>query len=147
MNKLLVPNDLLLGEVSRMLNDGHKVVIMTKGVSMLPFIVGDRDSVELEKRDSYRIGDIVLARVENKRWVLHRLVSMEWDKAVLKGDGNLVGIERCAIGDIAGAVTFIIRPKGKTDCSSRKFARKSRRWKELPYIVRRIILGIYRRLI
>ena len=50
---------------------------------MLPFIVGDRDSVELDRKDSYAAGDIVLARVEGKRWVLHRLVSIAGDEAVL----------------------------------------------------------------
>lgn len=147
MNKLLIPNELLLGEVSRMLSDGHRVVIMTKGCSMLPFIVGDRDSVELEKRSSYVVGDIVLAWVEGNRWVLHRLVSLAGDDAVLKGDGNLSGCERCCVGDIAGAVTRIIRPKGETDCGTGRFAGVSRVWREMPYFARRVILGIYRRLI
>ena len=48
--KVILPNALMLGEVSRMLDDGHSVVIMTKGASMSPFIRGERDSVELEKR-------------------------------------------------------------------------------------------------
>lgn len=147
MNELQIPNGLLLGEVSRMLSEGHKVVITARGSSMLPFIVGDRDSVELDRKDGYAAGDIVLALVEGKRWVLHRLVSIAGDEAVLKGDGNLSGCERCAVGDIAGAVVRIIRPKGETDCGTAGFARRSSVWRALPYSARRVILGIYRRLI
>ena len=36
-----------MGEVERLLSQGTAVTIMTKGSSMMPFIVGERDSVVL----------------------------------------------------------------------------------------------------
>ena len=45
MKKLILPNEILMGEVERLLSQGTAVTIMTKGNSMLPFIVGERDSV------------------------------------------------------------------------------------------------------
>lgn len=137
----------MLGSVKGMLDDGHKVVLMTRGNSMLPFIVGDRDSVELEKRPSYSCGDIVLAYTSDGRWVLHRVDSKLDGGFVLRGDGNLRGTERCQDVDVAGAVCRIITPRKEIDCSADGFAKRSRFWKKQPYAVRRVILGIIRRII
>lgn len=137
----------MLGEVSRMLSDGHIVTISTKGSSMMPFIVGERDSVDLVRRDKYEVGEIVLAQIAKGHWVLHRLVAIDGDDVTLKGDGNLVGTEKCMMSDIAGSVDRIIRPKGETDCRTERFARRSRLWRSQPYIVRRVILAIFRRIV
>ena len=61
MNKVVVPNSILLGEVRSLLAEGKDVVIPTKGNSMLPFIRGGRDSVNLRRLDTLEVGDIVLA--------------------------------------------------------------------------------------
>ena len=148
MTMMTVPNDVLLGSVSEMLSEGHPVVIMTKGSSMLPFIVGDRDSVELVRSGSYGPNDIVLAEIRPGMYVLHRVFVVEGDRVTLKGDGNLKGVERCQLSDIKGKVSRIIRPSGKeTDCGTGKFYRRSRRWRLFPYPVRRLYLAIYRRLV
>lgn len=145
-NRISIPNEIMLAEVSRLLAEGSDVIIMTKGCSMLPFIRGDRDSVELHRFESYKPGDIALCRLPEGRWVLHRIVRIEGDKVLLKGDGNLVGTERCLTDDIAGAVTFILKPLGrKVDCRSGKELEKARRWNARSYENRRIILGILRR--
>ncbi|MBQ0149202.1 MAG: S24/S26 family peptidase [Bacteroidales bacterium] len=141
MKKIVIPNDILLGEVSGMLAEGMEVIIMTKGYSMLPFIIGDRDSVKLRKSDSLRIGDIVLAEVAKGRYVLHRVFEIDGDRITLMGDGNLYGTEQCHRSDIKGTVTDIITPKGR-----HKKVTDGKIWRRLrPF--RRIILGIYRRLL
>lgn len=146
MNGLILPNDVMLGTVSEMLSEGHPVIIRTKGCSMLPFIVGDRDSVELQRADSYGPYDIVLAEIKPGCYVLHRLFMLEGDSVTLKGDGNLRGVEKCSLADIKGKVTKIILPSGKEkDCLSKRFIRESRRWRLAPYIVRRAVLAIMRR--
>lgn len=61
MNKMTLPNAVLLGEATSLLNEGRHVIIPTKGTSMLPFIVGEKDSVKLLKKDEVHRGDIVLA--------------------------------------------------------------------------------------
>ena len=113
MEKKIIPNDLLLGEVSRLVAEGEKVTIMTKGVSMLPFIRGERDSVLLQRPENLAPGMIVLAYVENRRYVLHRIMSVEGDKVTLMGDGNIVGAERCRIEDVKAVAVKIITPKGE----------------------------------
>ena len=52
MHKVVVPNAILLGEVKSLLAEGKDVVIPTKGNSMLPFIRGGRDSVNLRRLDT-----------------------------------------------------------------------------------------------
>lgn len=145
MEKRIVPNGLLLGEVSRLVAEGEKVTIMTKGSSMLPFIVGERDSVVLQRPENLVPGMIVLAFVEDSRYVLHRIISLEGDKVTLMGDGNLVGVERCRTEDIKAVAVRIISPEGETDCISRKHFRRAAIWKTL-LPVRRWLLAIYRRL-
>lgn len=146
--KITVPNAIMLGEVTRLIREGHSVVIMTKGYSMLPFIIGDRDSVELVAPDNLKPGDIALAQIRPGVYVLHRIIAIEGDGITLKGDGNLVGTEKCTVADICGVATKIILPSGKeTDCTTPSFVRRSRIWRNAPYIVRRLFLGIFRRLI
>ena len=147
MNKIVLPNEIMLGEVSALLSEGKEVEIMTKGVSMLPFIKGDIDSVLLARRDKIEVGDIVLAEILDGRYVLHRVRRVSPRGIVLKGDGNLRGIERCAAGDVKGTVKMIIRPGHQVDPVSPAQMRRWKRWCKLPRLVRRGVLGILRRVL
>ncbi|MBR3500429.1 MAG: S24/S26 family peptidase [Bacteroidales bacterium] len=145
---LTLPNEVLLPEVAALLAHGNEVEIRTKGASMLPFIVGDRDSVRLKAFPAYEVGDAVLAEIAPGRFVLHRIVKIDGDCVTLKGDGNLVGTESCSLGDVKGKAVSVVRPGGKTvDICSPRFMARARRWNALPYFVRRYYLAIYRRLI
>ena len=145
---LTLPNEVLLPEVAQLLAGGSEVEIRTKGSSMLPFIVGDRDSVRLKAAPAYETGDAVLAEIAPGRFVLHRIVKIDGDCVTLKGDGNLAGTESCRLADIKGKAVTVVRPGGKTvDLCGRRFAARARRWNALPYIIRRYYLAIYRRLI
>ena len=142
------PNEVLLPEVAELLARGSEVEIRTKGSSMLPFIVGDRDSVRLKAMSAYAEGDAVLAEVAKGRFVLHRIVRIDGDCVTLKGDGNLVGMESCRLKDIKGKAIAVVRPKGKVkDFAGPKAIRRARRWNALPYFIRRYYLAILRRLI
>lgn len=140
MKKMVVPNEILLEEAADLLSRGIEVILMTKGNSMLPFIRGEKDSVNLKKYGAVEVGDIVLARIAPQRYVLHRIIALEGDKVTLMGDGNLVGTETCRLSDILGTVREIIRPNGST----RKVTKGTFWRKLLP--VRRYILWIYRKL-
>lgn len=135
-----VPNGLLLSEVGRLLAEGHEVILATKGNSMLPFIVGERDSVLLLKTPEPKVRDIALAEVSPGNFVLHRIVSIDGDKVTLMGDGNLRGCEKCRKQDILGVVQAIIKPSGKQIAPP-----SGKIWLCLKPL-RRYILGIYRRL-
>lgn len=138
-----VENEILIPEMARLLASGKEVRFSPSGVSMRPFIEGDRDSVILKQLERAPLrGDIVLAEAENlcgsRTYVLHRLVRIEGDTYVLQGDGNLAGEERCSSGDIIGTVIRIEKPNGR-----RKRLTRGRLWFLLKPI-RKYLLKIYR---
>lgn len=112
MEKVVLPNNVMLGEVSRLLHEGREVVIMPKGNSMRPFIRGEVDHVRLQRSDKLKVGDIVLAYF-NGHYVLHRIIAIDDDKVTLMGDGNLQGVEQVQKLDVSGVVVEIIAPDGK----------------------------------
>lgn len=146
-NKIVLPNAIMLGEVSRFLDEGRSVIIATKGASMSPFIRGERDSVELLKMPEVEVGDIVLCQLTPGHYVLHRIKEIDGLNITLKGDGNLDGTEHCTKADVCGTVVAILRKGEKRiDCTTPGFKRRSHRWVNAPRIVRRYALGIYRRI-
>lgn len=138
-----VANEILIPELARLLSEGKEVRFTPSGVSMRPFIEGDRDSVILAPLHSKpRRGDILLAQTEapcgQKTYVLHRLVRIEKDRYILQGDGNLSGEETCTEGDVIGRVVRIESPSGR-----RKPLTRGRLWYILkPF--RKWLLKIYR---
>ncbi len=146
MNKLVVPNELMLGEVTTLLGEGREVVIMTRGVSMLPFIRGDADSVALIKKDPVKPGDIALAEIAKGRYVLHRVRKVEPGVITLKGDGNLTGVEKCRPEHISGVVRRILKASGaEVDPASawQKFCWRC--WVLIPRPGRRFVLHFARK--
>lgn len=133
----LVANDILIPEMASLLQEGKRVCFTPSGVSMRPFIEGGRDSVVLETKKRYEVGDIVLMHLPTK-YVLHRLIRTEGEQVVLQGDGNVFGEELGMQQDILGYVTEIRSPKG-----TRKIKSKGRVWHWL-LPVRKYLLKIYR---
>lgn len=138
MEKELLPNEVMLGEVARLLEEGREVVMKPKGFSMLPFIRGDIDSVALHKPEQLKVGDIALARF-NGKYILHRVIALEGDKVTLMGDGNLSGTEKGSRSEVFGIVTEIISPEGRHHKPG-----KGRWWRRL-LPVRRYLLKAYRK--
>lgn len=137
-----LPNDAWLGEVSQMLREGKPYAIYVKGYSMRPFIEHTRDRVFLEKRDTYNIGDAVLAQITPGHYVLHRIIEKQGDNLTLQGDGNLKGVELCKEGDVSGVVTQYIRPNRIIPADDPKLVRRIKLWRKLRPI-RRYLLLIY----
>ena len=140
MDKRVIPNDILLGEVAALLREGREAVITPTGNSMLPFIRGGVDRVVLRRTDDVTVGDIVLVHTGG-RYILHRLIARDGDALTLMGDGNLQGTESCTTADVVGTVTAVIRPSGRELTPG-----KGRLWRILKPL-RRYLLAIYRRLI
>ncbi len=139
--KRVIPNEILLGEVTSLLAEGQEVVLLTKGGSMMPFLRSERDSVALRKLEKVEVGDIVLAHLGGGRYVLHRIIAIDGDNVTLMGDGNIKGTESCLKSDISGTVVRILKASGKEYVPG-----KGRWWRALkPF--RRYILGVYRRII
>ena len=145
MQTIVLENHTLVSEISRLVNEGAHVTFVPKGVSMYPFIRGERDSVVLIKDDNISTLDIVLAKVGNI-FVIHRIIAIDGDKVTLMGDGNLSGTEHCLKSDILAKVITIIKDGKQLDCTGKNHKRKALLWQKL-LPVRRYLLGIYRRLL
>ena len=141
-----LPNDAWLGEVSKMLSEGKPYAIYVKGYSMRPFIEHTRDRVFLEKRDTYEVGDAVLAQIAPGHYVLHRIIEKQGDSLTLQGDGNIGQVEYCKEGDVSGVVTQYIRPRRTIPADDKKLVRRIRLWRRLRPI-RRYLLFVYKAIV
>ena len=127
-----------------LVNEGKTVTFPVRGYSMLPFIIGDVDSVQLKKPESIAVGHVVLAWVEGCRFVIHRIADISGEKVTLMGDGNVRGTEHCTTADVCGVVTEYLRPNGHVLLASDKgLQRKIRLWRRL-LPIRRWLLFIYK---
>ena len=122
--------DVVLEEAVRLVEEGLSVTLPVSGWSMLPFIIGGRESVILSKPDQVVRGDVVLAWIPplkpvgnspqtEGRFVVHRIIRIEGETVTLMGDGNLVGTECCTLSDIRARVTHVVCTS--SICTTEKF--------------------------
>lgn len=105
----VISNRIILAEVCRILSEGKRVKLRPKGESMRPFIQGVEDVVEIEPPGRIRRYDVVIARIPEQGFVIHRVVGISEERVILAGDGNLYRREVCRRDDIAGVVRSLIR--------------------------------------
>ena len=144
MQTKIIPNETLILEIGNLIQEGTDVVFRPKGMSMLPFIRGGKDSVLLRKAGGLKEGDIVLAKVEGGSYVLHRIDKIQGNYLILMGDGNLVGKERCSLADVIAVAVQILKDDKVIDCQSKTHMRRARFWRRL-LPIRRYLLAIYKR--
>ena len=113
----------IIAEAIKLVGEGVSVTFPVAGRSMRPFIVGGKESVVLVKPESVKVGDIVLAFVENSRYVVHRVIRIDGENVTVMGDGNLVGVEHCKIFDVKAIASHAVNARGKR----RSFANPLRR--------------------
>ncbi len=130
IEKRVIANDMLLEDVNSLLSEGKRVKIHAKGRSMNPFIQ-EVDIIVLAPPEKIVNGDIVLARIENKRYVLHRIIKKKNDIVWLMGDGNLFGSEQCSLDNILGVAESIIRNGQKHSLRSVKDQGLAHVWRML----------------
>lgn len=139
MTEITFPDEVMMESIDALLAEGREVRFTPKGESMRPFIEGGRDSVILIKNNAVEVGDIVLAKLKDGRFVLHRVIAKSGDCLTLMGDGNLLGTESALACDVMGTVVGIVKPDGR-----RVRPRKGRLWlKLMPF--RKRLLWIYRK--
>lgn len=142
-----IPNEVLLPEVARLIEEGHTVTITVRGNSMNPFLVDGRDRITLGSftQDDLQPGAAVLARDTTGRIVFHRIARRNGEILILQGDGNLAQTEETTVSQVMGLMTEAIR-KGK------RYSADSRTWKWYSYgwikakPLRRYLLAIFRRI-
>lgn len=141
----VLPNNEILRDLIMLVNEGQRVVLPVKGNSMLPFIIGGQESVELVKPSSVAVGDVVLAWINDCRYVVHRVIRIDGEQVQLMGDGNLTAEEFCLTKDVAARAEYVIGRNGrKRYLYSRRRVLESRLWWRLRPL-RRYILAVYRR--
>ncbi|MBQ2559903.1 MAG: S24/S26 family peptidase [Fibrobacter sp.] len=113
----------IIAEAIKLVGEGVSVTFPVAGRSMRPFIVGGKESVVLVKPESVCVGDVVLAFVDNSRYVVHRVIRINGENVTLMGDGNLVGVEHCKVPDVKAIATHAVNARGKL----RSFANPLRR--------------------
>lgn len=139
-------DDTIIEEAIRLVEDGVSVTLPVNGNSMLPFIIGGKESVILQKPVLSKKGDVVLAWVNGGRYVVHRIIAIEGEAVTLMGDGNLSGTEHCTLKDVKAKVTHVVGADERPHdlyCRWRRVA--ARLWWHLRP-VRKYLLAIYRRL-
>ena len=139
-------NNIVIKDAIALVREGRRVVLPVKGFSMNPFIIGDRETVELvSPHQPLKVDDVVLAWVNGTHYVVHRIIGIDGDKVTLMGDGNIAGVEHCTTDEVAAVAEYVVAPNGKRRylyASGRM--RFARLWGRL-LPVRRWILAIYRR--
>ena len=105
-------NEVIIPEIAKLLDEGHSVTLKLRGVSMRPFLEDGRDKAILTKPCSpLKVGDVVLAEVAPRRYALHRIVKIDGNSVVMRGDGN-IATEQCDISKVFGIAHCFYR-KGR----------------------------------
>ena len=139
-----IDDSVILSEAVRLVHEGVEVTFPVNGRSMRPFIEGGRDSVVLVKPVDVKRLDVVLARTDDGRHVVHRVLSVDGGRVTLMGDGNLCGRETCGVDGVLAKVTLVVRPGGKRiPLEMPRMRLAAKLWVTLlPF--RRILLKLYR---
>ena len=135
----------IIEEAIRLAREGVNVTLPVNGNSMLPFIIGGKESVILHRPLLIDVGDVVLAWVDGNRYVVHRIIKLDYDRVTLMGDGNLT-TEHCALSDIKARVTHVVSAKDKPHYLYNRWRMLGAKWWYWLRPIRRYLLAIYKRI-
>lgn len=143
--QIVFPNSIdsfIIDEMCQRLAEGLTVRISFGGRSMLPLIDGCTDIILLEPLSGeIRVGDVFLFRF-NGRCVIHRLLRVDGDIFVFRGD-NCMNKERVRRKDVVARLKAVEHGDGTVDdCDSSSWRRRSRR-----VALRRSVINAFRRLL
>lgn len=136
----------IIEEAIRLVEDDVSVTLPVNGNSMLPFIIGGKESVILQKPEQLKVGDVVLAWADGYRYVVHRIIYIDGNSVTLMGDGNLTGTEHCTLNDIKAIATHVVDAKERTHYIYNRWRKSAAKWWFRLRPMRRYLLAIYRRL-
>lgn len=97
--------------IEEFLDENGTVVYNIRGVSMLPLLRQAKDLVIVQRRDNagYGVGDVVLYRRRSGQIVLHRIIGIQPDGYVLRGDNCVRREYGVRDKDIMGKMTGYVR--------------------------------------
>ncbi len=138
----------VLDNIEHLVAVGESFELHVKGYSMLPMLGYGDDIIIVRRVDTEEsiVGRIAMFRGMRGQIIVHRVLSVEKERVVLRGDGNIIQTEECQRGEIIGVVDKVRRESGKVvDCTTPKWRRRERLWLSTPRWVRGKMLGVMRR--
>lgn len=138
----------VLDNIEHLVAVGESFELHVKGYSMLPMLGYGDDIIIVRRVDAEEsiVGRIAMFRGMRGQIIVHRVLSVEEGRVVLRGDGNIIQTEECRRGEIIGVVDKVRREGGKVvDCTTPKWRRRERLWLSTPRWVRGKMLGVMRR--
>ena len=110
IKKWIKPQD-MFPAIFDLLEEGYKVEFTVTGESMWPLLHHGSDTVILCRcdKDSLRVGDIVLIRVTQEKYLLHRITAMSGKMVQTAGDGNCCRDGWITTDSVLGRVTKVKR--------------------------------------
>ena len=142
--KRWISSRLLFSAISEQLAENRQAAFTVTGMSMWPFLCHGRDQVIIEKADmkNLKTGDIILFRMTEEHFVLHRITRLNKTSFQTTGDVNLFRDSEMPYDCIVGKICKIIR-KGKTiDCGTVTWHFLSRVWMML-FPIRKQIFSLW----
>lgn len=138
----------VLDNIEHLVAVGESFELHVKGYSMLPMLGYGDDIIIVRRVDAEEsiVGRIAMFRGMRGQIIVHRVLSVEKERVVLRGDGNIIQTEECQRDEIIGVVDKVRRESGKVvDCTTPKWRRRERLWLYTPRWVRGKMLGVMRR--
>lgn len=140
--------DITKRNLESIIGNGETFILSVTGRSMLP-LLGRGDSKIILRRvskDEDIYGRIAMFRATNGHIVIHRVIRIEGDDVILKGDGNIVQEERCSRSEIIAVVEQVLYSNGDiVECSSWQWRVKEHIWLSTPLFIRRYVLALLHR--
>lgn len=106
--------------VAQLLSEGRVIEIRASGYSMFPLLKpGDKLRVQPQK-GSFKAGDIIVFD-RGDIFVAHRLIEIQQDQVVCKGDGFVTYDNLIDLRQVVGKVTHRIREEVSVDLSLKRY--------------------------
>lgn len=110
------------------LENSGVITVVPKGNSMWPFIKGGKCTVIIKKPQSpINQMDVVLFQRENGDFVLHRVINVQQDNLVVKGD-NFDYQENISLSNVLGVVEGFYYKKNYTASNNPKYIKQVHKW-------------------
>lgn len=107
--------------LEQIIADEGTVVTTTVGISMWPMLRTRRDTVVISAPSGVRrVGDVVLYRLKSGKCVLHRIIGINDDGYVIRGDSLINKETGITDDDIFGVLTSFYRGEHYIDCNNSK---------------------------
>lgn len=147
IEKSYITSKLLFEAVAKCLEKNQQAEFIVTGMSMWPLICHGRDSVVVESvvPEQVKKGDIVLLRVNENRYLLHRVTKAPPDTIETTGDGNCFRDGAFPRSCVAARVAAVTRNGKKIDCNRMPWPLLAQLWMAL-FPCRKYIFALWFRI-